>query len=262
MAAVGGQNGWGGSPILRVAGESAAGSARDPAKLGHVGRRGGDDQQEAVGNGVWLGANHDVVDRVTATMVVRSGEGPCGGQPPDDRRRPTGDAHGEGGEAAAGPGHDPLIERVRSPIQPALRHAHGDPPVNPIRDYREHRRGAGCRGRNVAAAIAPAAAADHHDLAAGAGGGGERGLGWRSRPADAAGHPAREEDQEGGRASSSLPPRGAAPARLAAWCIRRAPLPGTPAGPIRGSSRHQRPETGPTSGPTIRSSPSYPSFES
>jgi hypothetical protein len=37
------------------------------------------------------------------------------------------------------------------------------------------------------------------------------GLGWRSRPAAAAGPAAREEDQEGGRASSSLPPtRGGA----------------------------------------------------
>jgi hypothetical protein len=62
-----GQNRAGGSPILRVPGESATGAARDPVKLGHIGRPGGGDQQDAVRNGVRLGANHDVVDRVAAT---------------------------------------------------------------------------------------------------------------------------------------------------------------------------------------------------
>jgi hypothetical protein len=64
MAAMCGQNRTRGSPILRVPGESATESARDPAGIRHVGRRRGGDTQDAVRNGVRLGANHDVVDRV------------------------------------------------------------------------------------------------------------------------------------------------------------------------------------------------------
>jgi hypothetical protein len=84
-------------------------------------------------------------------------------------------------------------------------------------------------------AIDLGAAANQDGLAADDGGGGKLGSAQHSHQAAAAGHPAREEGRCGGRAfSPRLPPRAAAPARLAAWSVGRAPHAGHPRPTDRG----------------------------
>jgi hypothetical protein len=119
--------------------------------------------------------------------------------------------------------------------------------------------GACWSGTTVATnAIAPGVGANRDGLAAGDPPSDEPGPAQRSHPAAAAGHPAPKEGREGPQPSSSLrPPTGAAPARLAAWCIGRAPLPGIRSRTDRGL------ESAPDARPVsylhlaIRSIPSY-----
>ena len=132
-----------------------------------------------------------------------------------------------------------VLKRDRPFTQTTRRPPRRRGPHRARRDAADSRRvSAACwNGTTVAAtAIDPGAPANHDGLAAGDGGGGELGSARRSHQAAAAGHPAREQGRCGGRAFSPLlPPRAAAPARLAAWSIGRAPHAGHPKPTDRGA---------------------------